>query len=127
MGGGRRDIENQVVRDMLNRRHSCDFALVNKYPHPQIPLTLSLPLVCCNVESNSQGEVCVELTVREWQVCSTICANKLPLSFSELKQASNLHQEVLSRILRRLTLHHIIHKVEDGRYQRLARDDQCSQ
>ncbi|MGI0080625.1 MAG: hypothetical protein ACRECH_13500, partial [Nitrososphaerales archaeon] len=69
----------------------------------------------------------VELTAREWQVCNTICANELPLSFSELKHASNLHQEVLSRILRRLTLHHVIHKAEDGKYHRLPSEDQCNQ
>jgi DNA-binding HxlR family transcriptional regulator len=38
------------------------------------------------------------------------------MSFSQLKQALGLHQEILSRIVRRLTVHGLVAKVE-GKYQ----------
>ena len=78
-------------------------------------MTESLPLVCCT----DMDDYCVELTLREWSVCNSICKSKEPISFSQLKQESSLHQEILSRILKRLLTHHVIERQrEDGRYRR---------
>jgi DNA-binding HxlR family transcriptional regulator len=46
-----------------------------------------------------------------------ICTSPQPLGFSTLKRASGFHQEVLSRILRRLVNYGAVRKAE-GRYQR---------
>jgi DNA-binding HxlR family transcriptional regulator len=59
---------------------------------------------------------CVQLTHREASVCVTLCTSNEPMSFSELKLALGLHQEILSRIVRRLTIHGLAAKV-DGKYQ----------
>jgi DNA-binding HxlR family transcriptional regulator len=59
---------------------------------------------------------CVQLTDREASVCVTLCSSKEPLSFSELRLSSGLHQEILSRIVRRLTIYGLVAKVE-GKYQ----------
>jgi DNA-binding HxlR family transcriptional regulator len=77
--------------------------------------------MCCIGEG-----ACVELTEREYSICSTICASSIPLSFSELRKSSEFHQEILSRILRRLQVHQIIEKNEDGRYRRPT-GAQCGQ
>ena len=77
-------------------------------------------LVCCK----NSAEACVELTPREFLVSNTISESNEPLSFSQLKQSSSLHQEILSRILRRLTVYHVIKKVQDGKYEP---NPQCSQ
>jgi len=62
------------------------------------------------------GCECVELTDRELSVCSTICASPEPISFTELKQSTNLHQEIVSRIVKRLTIHGLVTRA-DGKYQ----------
>jgi|GEM_PF-3913872 len=76
-------------------------------------------LTCCT----NSSDACVELTRREWNVCHLICQFDEPMSFSKLKELSDLHQEVLSRILRRLTIYKLIEKALDGKYQRVK----CSQ
>jgi hypothetical protein len=70
---------------------------------------------CCEA-----GGSCVELTQREYTVCSEICAASSSISFSELKQRSAFHQEILSRILRRLEVHGLVQKLPSGGYQRPA-------
>ncbi len=70
-----------------------------------------MPFCCNSITGN-----CVELTDREYEVCNDICTNSTPVSFSELKRNSELHQEVLSRILRRLAVHRVIEKLKDGKY-----------
>ena len=46
-----------------------------------------------------------------------ICSSQEPIAFSALKTALGYHQEVVSRILKRLMNHGAIEKT-DGRYQR---------
>ena len=65
---------------------------------------------CCTSSS------CVDLTDREFAVCRSICSSPRPISFSELKKNSALHQEILSRILRRLAIYKVIEKGGDGKY-----------
>jgi DNA-binding HxlR family transcriptional regulator len=60
---------------------------------------------------------CVELTDRESSICSAICGATHPISFGELKAATNLHQEILSRAVRRLVIHGLVKKETDGRYK----------
>ena len=71
-------------------------------------------LVCSS--GNRDLEQCVELTDREFSVCNFICASRGPVSFSELKDSTELHQEILSRIVRRLVIHGVVKK-EEGRYK----------
>jgi DNA-binding MarR family transcriptional regulator len=62
---------------------------------------------------------CLQLTEREAQVCVAICGSPEPVSFSSLKERSGYHQEVVSRILRRLVNHGAIEKVS-GKYRRVS-------
>ncbi len=73
-------------------------------------------LVCCS--GNTDRSQCIELTERESSVCTEICHASEPVSFSELKRKTQLHQEILSRIVRRLVVYGVVKKVEDGRYRR---------
>ena len=75
-----------------------------------------MELVCCS--GNCDLSECVELTDRESFVCKAICFSESPVSFSDLKRATHVHQEILSRILRRLVVHGVVKKVEDGRYRK---------
>ena len=59
-------------------------------------------------------EGCVQLTERESSVCNFICSSKGPVSFGELKQGTALHQEIVSRILRRLVTHGLVTKTDEG-------------
>ena len=59
---------------------------------------------------------CVELTDREVSVCSVICDSAEPVSFTQLKDATDLHQEIISRVVRRLAIYGLVTKVE-GRYK----------
>jgi DNA-binding MarR family transcriptional regulator len=62
---------------------------------------------------------CLQLTEREAAVCSTICISEEPLAFSLIKKNVGYHQEIVSRILRRLVTHGAIEKVR-GRYRRVS-------
>ena len=73
-------------------------------------------VLVCSDDNRDLGE-CVELTAREFSVCSFICHSEGPVSFSQLKKSTELHQEILSRIVRRLVIHGVIKK-EEGRYKR---------
>jgi len=72
-----------------------------------------MPLVCA--AGNCDTSECVELTNRESLVCSIVCQSQEPVSFTRLKEATDFHQEVLSRIVRRLAVHGLVKKV-DGKY-----------
>jgi len=48
-----------------------------------------------------------------------ICKSEEPVTFSALKNSLGYHQEVISRILRRLVNHRAIEKVR-GRYRRVS-------
>jgi DNA-binding MarR family transcriptional regulator len=73
-----------------------------------------LELVCAS--GGCGPDDCVELTERESSVCSIVCNSPQPVSFSLLRESTNLHQEILSRIIRRLSVHGLVRKV-DGRYE----------
>ncbi|MDG6950167.1 MAG: hypothetical protein JRN12_07880 [Nitrososphaerota archaeon] len=60
---------------------------------------------------------CLQLTEREARVCMAVCGSQEPVAFSALKATLGYHQEVLSRILKRLINHGAIVKVR-GRYRR---------
>jgi DNA-binding HxlR family transcriptional regulator len=58
----------------------------------------------------------VELTDREFSVFNFICDSRGPVSFSQLKRYTELHQEILSRIVRRPVIHGVV-RMEEGRYK----------
>ena len=69
-------------------------------------------IACCVGEC--QANDCVQLTERESSVCQLICSSKGPVSFGALTQATGLHQEIASRIVRRLMVHGLVKKTGDG-------------
>ena len=75
-----------------------------------------LGTACCETLDCDSGD-CLQLTPREEVVCGTVCESGALLSFSTIKERSGLHQEVLSRILRRLSVYGALEKV-DGKYRR---------
>jgi predicted transcriptional regulator len=62
---------------------------------------------------------CLQLTDREIAVCSTICSSESPVAFSTIRKTVGYHQEVVSRILRRLVNHGAVEKVR-GKYRRVS-------
>jgi DNA-binding MarR family transcriptional regulator len=62
---------------------------------------------------------CLQLTEREAQVCMAVCESDEPVSFSALRSKLGYHQEVISRILRRLVNHRAIEKFR-GKYRRVS-------
>jgi DNA-binding HxlR family transcriptional regulator len=74
-----------------------------------------MAIACCS-PGGCANDDCVQLTDREASVCVAICTSSEPISFSQLRMAVDLHQEILSRIVRRLTIHGLVAKV-GGRYQ----------
>jgi DNA-binding MarR family transcriptional regulator len=56
---------------------------------------------------------CIQLTEREALVCDFVCSHEV-VSFSVLRRATDLHQEVLSRIIKRLVRYGQIRKVGSG-------------
>ena len=72
-------------------------------------------MTCCPASTCDSSE-CLQLTEREAQVCMTICNSSEPVAFSALRRSLGYHQEVLSRILKRLTNYGAIKKVK-GRYR----------
>ena len=72
--------------------------------------------VVCGPGQCADGD-CVELTDRESTICRAICGAAQPISFGELKASTNLHQEILSRAVRRLVIHGLVRKETDGRYK----------
>jgi DNA-binding HxlR family transcriptional regulator len=75
-----------------------------------------MELVCC--QGNADRDRCIELTDRESSVCKAICFSPEPVSFSQLKRSTQLHQEILSRIVHRLLVHGVVKKEIDGRYRK---------
>lgn len=98
----------------VNYWPALSFGIVNKYKFEL--LAAKLELVCCS--DNRDPSECVELTDRESFVCEAICYSEDAVSFSDLKRATHVHQEILSRILRRLVVHGVVKKLEDGRYRK---------
>jgi DNA-binding HxlR family transcriptional regulator len=73
-----------------------------------------LKLVCTS--ENCDSNECVELTSRESSICDAICGSPEPISFTQLKESMDLHQEIVSRVVRRLTIHGLVRKV-NGKYK----------
>ena len=62
---------------------------------------------------------CLQLTEREARVCMTTCSSIEPLAFSAVKNKLGYHQEVVSRILKRLMNYGAIEKFR-GKYRRVG-------
>jgi DNA-binding MarR family transcriptional regulator len=77
-----------------------------------------MSLSCCPV-SMCESPDCLQLTERESRVCVTICASEEPLTFSAIRNRLGYHQEIISRILRRLVNHGAIVKTR-GKYRRAS-------
>lgn len=69
---------------------------------------------CC--VASCEGGDRLQLTERELQVCETICSSAEPVGFSAVRKSVGLHQELVSRILKRLTIYGAIEKVQ-GKYK----------
>jgi predicted transcriptional regulator len=73
---------------------------------------------CCSA-SVCGSPNCLQLTERESQVCETVCASPEGVTFSTLKETLGYHQEVVSRILKRLLNYRAIEKFR-GKYRRVS-------
>ncbi len=73
---------------------------------------------CCPVVMCESPD-CLQLTEREAKVCATVCFSNQPVAFSAIRNAVGYHQEVVSRILKRLVNHGAIEKVR-GKYRRVS-------
>jgi DNA-binding HxlR family transcriptional regulator len=71
-------------------------------------------LACCSGNCSNNDNEYVLLTERESRVCQAICDSGQPQSFSQLKNSTSLHQEILSRILKRLTIHGLVVRTDRG-------------
>jgi predicted transcriptional regulator len=89
---------------------------VNKYLGANSQQT-GMSGACCVAQC--AGSDCLQLTDRELLVCETVCESSEPLGFSAVKRSVGLHQELVSRILRRLTTYGAIEKVQE-KYKRRA-------
>ena len=72
--------------------------------------------VCCTACPECNEDY-IQLTDREMQVCATVCSSGTPIGFSAVKRAVGLHQEVVSRILKRLVNYGALERVS-GKYRR---------
>ncbi|HUK79788.1 MAG TPA: helix-turn-helix domain-containing protein [Nitrososphaerales archaeon] len=77
-----------------------------------------MPASCCTLVTCDSPD-CLQLTEREAQVCITICSSEEPLAFSAVKNRLGYHQEVVSRILRRLMNYGAVEKFR-GKYRRVS-------
>ena len=75
-----------------------------------------MSLSCCPVAMCDWSD-CLQLTEREALVCITICSSSEPLAFSAVKNRLGYHQEVVSRILKRLMNYGAVEKFR-GKYRR---------
>jgi len=77
-----------------------------------------MSLSCCPVAVCDSPD-CLQLTEREAQICMAICSSEEPVAFSALKDRLGYHQEVVSRILKRLVNHGAIEKFR-GKYRQVS-------
>ena len=61
-----------------------------------------------------ESDGCLKLSEREMTVCQIVCSSNGPIAFGRLKETSQLHQEKLSRVLKRLAFYGCIYKVHSG-------------
>jgi DNA-binding MarR family transcriptional regulator len=73
---------------------------------------------CCS-EVMCESSDCLQLTEREAQVCMAVWTSPEPVAFSTVKKTLGYHQEVTSRILKRLINYGAIEKFR-GRYRRVS-------
>jgi len=73
---------------------------------------------CCPVAMCDSPDR-LQLTEREARVCMTICSSEKPLAFSTVKNSLGYHQEVVSRILKRLMNYGAVEKFR-GKYRRVS-------
>jgi predicted transcriptional regulator len=73
----------------------------------------SIMAMACRFDDCSNAD-CVQLTEREFSVCSLICGSEEPITFGGIKEATALHQELVSRIVRRLIVHGLAEKTGAG-------------
>jgi DNA-binding MarR family transcriptional regulator len=73
---------------------------------------------CCAVTTCDSPD-CLQLTEREAQVCMAVCTSERPVTFSALRNDLGYHQEIISRILKRLVNHGAIEKFR-GKYRRVG-------
>lgn len=57
------------------------------------------------------------LSPRDIEVCEFICDSPSPLRFNEIKKEVGIHQEKLSRVLKRLVVHGYVTKF-DSKYMK---------
>jgi DNA-binding HxlR family transcriptional regulator len=69
--------------------------------------------MACRLDDCSNVD-CVQLTEREFSVCALICSSDGAVSFGQLKETTTLHQELVSRIVRRLMVHGLVEKTDAG-------------
>jgi len=77
-----------------------------------------MPVSCCPV-AMCESPDCLQLTEREAKVCSAICTSAEPMAFSAVRDRFGYHQEVVSRILKRLVNYGAIEKFR-GKYRRVS-------
>ena len=77
-----------------------------------------MAVACCTAAPCNNSD-CLQLTDRESNVCETVCGSPEPVSFSTIRGAVGYHQEVVSRILRRLVNYQAVEKVKGG-YRRVS-------
>jgi predicted transcriptional regulator len=70
-------------------------------------------MMACVID-DCAGADCVQLTEREFSVCRAICESSQPVKFTKIKESTALHQEIVSRIVRRLMIHGLVSKSERG-------------
>lgn len=63
------------------------------------------------------------LSSRDVEVCVLICSSIVPLGFNEIKRTTGFHQEILSRILKRLIFMGNVSK-NGTRYERCCNSGQ---
>jgi len=73
-------------------------------------------VVLCCTPGGSPDSNGIQLTDRELAVCQAICMSDRPVGFSHVRRSVGLHQEIVSRILRRLVNYNVIKK-DDGKYR----------
>jgi predicted transcriptional regulator len=71
-----------------------------------------MAMACCLDDCSDVD--CVQLTEREFSVCNLICSSDGPITFGRLKEATTLHQELVSRIVHRLVVHGLVMKTDAG-------------
>ncbi len=57
------------------------------------------------------------LNERDINVCQIVCHSRTPMGFNEIRRQTAIHQEILSRILKRLQFRGYIEKIQAKYYR----------